>query len=330
MGAFKVPFFQLILYLHPHLIKWMNTLIVVIGPTGVGKSDISIKLAKHFQTEIISADSRQFYKELCIGTAVPDKADLQEIPHHFIQNKSIHDYYNVSSFEVEALALIDQLFQKVSPLILAGGSMLYLDTICNGIDDIPTVDAVTRNEVIKWYEQNGIDALRERLLELDPDYYNIVDLNNPKRMLHAVEICQMTEKTFTSFRTNTAKERPFKIIKIGINQDRTVLYERINQRVLKMIDAGLVEEARSVYPFRDLNSLNTVGYKELFAYFDGQYSLDEAIDLIQRNTRKYARKQLTWFRRDSQIKWFEPDQLSEIISYIEDKMMCASPHQSEA
>jgi len=298
----------------------MNTLIVVLGPTGVGKSDISIQLAKHYHTEIISADSRQFFKELCIGTAVPDKKDLSEIPHHFIQNKSIRDYYNVSSFEVEALALIDQLFQKVNPLILAGGSMLYIDTICNGIDDIPTVDTVTRNDVIKWYEQNGIEALRERLLKLDPDYYNIVDLNNPKRMLHAVEICQMTGRTFTSFRTNTAKKRPFRIIKIGINQDRKVLYERINQRVLKMIDAGLVEEARSVYPFRDLNSLNTVGYKELFAYFDGTCSLEEAIDLIQRNTRKYARKQLTWFRRDEQIVWFEPNQLSDIINYVDDKI----------
>lgn len=198
--------------------------------------------------------------------------------------------------------------------------MLYIDTICNGIDDIPTVDAVTRNDVIKWYEQNGIDALRALLLELDPDYYSIVDLNNPKRMLHAVEICQMTGSTFTSFRTNTAKERPFRIIKIGINQDRKVLYERINQRVLKMIDAGLVEEARSVYPFRDLNSLNTVGYKELFAYFDGACSLEEAIDLIQRNTRKYARKQLTWFRRDEQIAWFEPNQLADVISYIDKKI----------
>lgn len=298
----------------------MNTLIVVLGPTGVGKSDISIQLAKHYHTEIISADSRQFFKELCIGTAVPDKKDLNEVPHHFIQNKSIHDYYNVSSFEVEALGLIDQLFQTVNPLILAGGSMLYLDTICNGIDDIPTVDADTRNEVINWYEQNGIEALRERLLKLDPDYYNIVDLNNPKRMLHAVEICQMTGRTFTSFRTNTAKKRPFRIIKIGINQDRKVLYERINQRVLKMIEAGLVEEARSVYPFRDLNSLNTVGYKELFTYFDGTCSLDEAIDLIQRNTRKYARKQLTWFRRDNQIAWFEPNQLSDIINYVDDKI----------
>ena len=298
----------------------MNTLIVVLGPTGVGKSDISIQLAKHYRTEIISADSRQFYKELCIGTAVPSKRDLTEIPHHFIQNKSIHDYYNVSSFEVESLELLDTLFNRINPVILTGGSMLYLDTICNGIDDIPTVDVDTRKDVIEWYERNGIDALRNRLQELDPDYYTIVDLNNPKRMLHAVEICQMTGKTFTSYRTNSPKERPFMIIKIGINQDRSILYERINQRVLKMIDSGLVDEARKVYPFRELNSLNTVGYKELFSYFDGACSLEEAIDLIQRNSRKYARKQLTWFRRDLQIAWFEPGQLSDIIEYIDCKM----------
>jgi len=298
----------------------MNTLIVVLGPTGVGKSDISIQLAKHYRTEIISADSRQFYKELCIGTAVPSKRDLNEILHHFIQNKSIHDYYNVSSFEVESLELLDTLFNRINPVILTGGSMLYLDTICNGIDDIPTVDVDTRKDVIEWYERNGIDALRNRLQELDPDYYTIVDLNNPKRMLHAVEICQMTGKTFSSYRTNSPKERPFMIIKIGINQDRSILYERINQRVLKMIDSGLVDEARSVYPFRELNSLNTVGYKELFSYFDGACSLEEAIDLIQRNSRKYARKQLTWFRRDLQIAWFEPGQLSDIIEYIDCKM----------
>ncbi len=299
----------------------MNTLIVILGPTGVGKSDISIQIAKHYKTEIISADSRQFFKELCIGTAVPNSNDLIEIPHHFIQNKSIHDYYNVSSFEVEALELMERLFKKVNPLILVGGSMLYIDTICNGIDDIPTVDAETRASVIEWYEQNGIEALRLRLFKLDPDYYDIVDQNNHKRMLHAVEVCQMTGKTFTSFRTNSSKERPFKIIKIGINQDRKILYERINQRVIKMIELGLVEEARSVYQFRGLNSLNTVGYKELFSYFDGDCLLDEAIDQIQRNTRKYARKQLTWFRRDSQIRWFEPHQLMEVIKYIDNRMV---------
>jgi len=319
-GNFSGSLFLLILYLHPHLSNRMNTLIVVLGPTGVGKSDVSIQLAKHFHSEIISADSRQFFKELQIGTAVPPQSDLQSVTHHFIQNKSIHDYYNVSSFEVEALELIEQLFHSINPVILTGGSMLYLDTLCNGIDDIPTVDLATRKDVVDWFHENGLEALRRRLEELDPEYYSVVDQNNPKRMLHAVEIHQMTGRTFSSFRTNTRKERPFQIIKIGINIERSALYDRINRRVLKMIDEGLVEEARSVYPFRTLNSLNTVGYKELFDYFDGKFSLEEAIDLIQRNTRKYARKQLTWFRRDNQIEWFQPEQISEIIRYIEDKM----------
>jgi tRNA dimethylallyltransferase len=298
----------------------MDTLIVVLGPTGVGKSDISIQLAKHYHSEIISADSRQFFRELSIGTAVPSSYELQMVPHHFIQNKSIHDYYNVSEYEAEALHLINELFSKINPVILTGGSMLYVDTICNGIDDIPTVDPEVREDVIRWYEKNGIDAMRERLREVDPEYYQIVDLNNPKRLLHAVEIYQMTGMPFTSFRRKTIKERPFRIIKLGINQDRKVLYDRINERVLRMMDAGLLEEAKSVYPFRNLNSLNTVGYKELFSYLDGNCTLEEAVDLIQRNSRKYARKQLTWFRRDHQIEWFEPEQIQEIIEYVDQKM----------
>ncbi len=298
----------------------MDTLIIVLGPTGVGKSDISIQLAKHYHSEIISADSRQFFRELTIGTAVPSPDDLKMVPHHFIQTKSIHDYYNVSEYENEALQLISELFVRINPVVLTGGSMLYVDTICNGIDDIPTVDPEIRDEVIGWYEKNGIEALRQRLLEIDPEYYQIVDLNNPKRLLHAVEIHQMTGMPFTSFRKKTVKERPFRMIKIGINQDRKILYDRINERVLRMIDAGLLNEAKTVYPHRKLNSLNTVGYKELFSYLEGDCSLDEAIDLIQRNTRKYARKQLTWFRRDQQIKWFEPDQIQEIIDYVDQKM----------
>ena len=321
MGTLKSPSF---LYLSVSL--WLNqmirmdTLVVVLGPTGVGKSDISIQLAKHYHTEIISADSRQFFGELSIGTAVPSLEELKMIPHHFIQNKSIHDYYNVSEYEAEALQLISELFAKVSPIMLTGGSMLYVDTICNGIDDIPTVDPEVRDDVIKWYEKNGLEALQQRLLEIDPEYYHIVDLNNPKRLLHAVEIYQMTGMPFTSFRKKTVKERPFRIIKIGINQDRKVLYDRINQRVLRMMDAGLLEEAKTVYLYRHLNSLNTVGYKELFLHLDGDITLDEAVDLIQRNTRKYARKQLTWFRRDQQICWFEPEQIQEMISYIDQKM----------
>jgi tRNA dimethylallyltransferase len=298
----------------------MKTLIVVLGPTGVGKSAISIRLAKHYHTEIISADSRQIFRELCIGTAVPTTEELNVIPHHFIQTKSILDYYNVSEYEVEALSLISMLFETMDPLIVTGGSMLYVDTLCRGIDDIPNVSAEVRDEVIEWYKTYGLEALQQRLLEIDPEYYSIVDLNNHKRLLHAVEIHQMTGKPFTSFRKNTVRERPFRILKIGINQDRKVLYERINERVDRMIESGLVEEAKGVYTHRKLNSMNTVGYKELFSYLDGDCTMEEAIDLIKRNTRKYARKQLTWFRGDPEIKWFEPDQVLEIVSYTDERM----------
>ncbi|MBC8004513.1 MAG: tRNA (adenosine(37)-N6)-dimethylallyltransferase MiaA, partial [Verrucomicrobia bacterium] len=274
-----------------------HTLIVVLGPTGVGKSAVSIQLAQHYSTDIISADSRQLFRELSIGTAVPSREDLRSATHHFIQTHSIHDYYNVSEYETEAITLINQLFITKNPLILTGGSMLYIDTICKGIDDIPTISPEIRSQVIQWYEENGLEALQQRLLMLDPEYYHTADLKNAKRLLHAVEVCQMTGKTFTSFRKNTIRTRPFRILKIGINQQREVLYERINQRVDQMMEAGLLEEARSVYAYRDLNSLNTVGYKELFMYFDGTCTLDEAVDLIKRSSRKYARKQLTWFRK---------------------------------
>ena len=298
----------------------MNTLIVILGPTGVGKSAISILLAKYYSTDIISADSRQVFRELSIGTAVPNKEDLQSVCHHFIQTRSIHHYYNVSEYETEAIERINQLFKSKNPLILTGGSMLYIDTICKGIDDIPTVRPEIRKNVIDWYLVNGLEALQQRLLTLDPEYYSIVDLNNPKRLLHAVEVCQLSGKTFTSFRKNTIIERPFRILKIGINQNREILYHRINQRVDQMMEAGLLEEARSVYPYKGLNSLNTVGYKELFSYLDGNCTLEEAIDLIKCSTRKYARKQLTWFRKDTDIHWFEPDQIQEIITFTHDKL----------
>lgn len=298
----------------------MNTLIVILGPTGVGKSAISMELAKFYSTDIISADSRQLFRELSIGTAVPSKEDLKSVVHHFIQTRSIHHYYNVSEYETEAISLIQELFKTKNPLILTGGSMLYIDTICKGIDDIPTVTPEIRKRVVDWYQEHTLEALQQRLLTLDPEYYAIADLNNPKRLLHAVEICQMSGKTFTSFRTNTLRTRPFRILKIGINQQREVLYERINQRVDLMMEAGLLEEARSVFPYKNLNSLNTVGYKELFSYFEGNSTLEEAVDLIRRNSRKYARKQLTWFRRDADIHWFEPHQVQEIIDFTNDQL----------
>lgn len=298
----------------------MNTLIVVVGPTGVGKSKVSIQLAQHYNSEIISADSRQFFKEIRIGTAVPSEEELKLVPHHFIQTKSIQEYYNVSEYEVEALKLMHQLFSTKDVLILTGGSMLYVDTICKGIDDIPTVSPEIREDVVNWYQKHGLEVLQNRLRELDPEYYKIVDLKNPKRLLHAVEIAQMTGRPYSSFRRNTTKIRPFRILKIGINQERELLYQRINERVDEMMQAGLLDEARSVYQYRNLNSLNTVGYKELFGYFDGSCTLEEAIDLIKRNSRRYARKQLTWFRRDSEIKWFEPEQLAEIMSYIDHEL----------
>ncbi|HEY3373279.1 MAG TPA: tRNA (adenosine(37)-N6)-dimethylallyltransferase MiaA [Prolixibacteraceae bacterium] len=295
----------------------MNTLIVILGPTGVGKSAISIDLAKFYSTDIISADSRQLFRELTIGTAVPSPGELQAVDHHFIQSRSIHHYYNVSEYETEAIERINELFKTKNPLILTGGSMLYIDTICKGIDEIPTVTPEIRQEVMDWHREHGLEALQQRLLALDPEYYAIADLQNSKRLLHAVEVCQMTGQTFTSFRTNTVRERPFRILKIGINQQRELLYHRINQRVDQMMEAGLLEEARSVYPYKDLNSLNTVGYKELFSYFDGTCTLDEAVDLIKRSSRKYARKQLTWFRRDHNIHWFEPDQVEQIIAFTQ-------------
>lgn len=318
MGTLKSPFFFFNPYLcAPNELSGMKTLIVVLGPTGIGKSAVSIQLARHFRTEIISADSRQFFRELCIGTAVPSPEELNTVPHHFIRNKSIHEYYNVSNFETEALELLEKLFQSKNPVILSGGSMLYVDTVCKGIDDIPTVDPSIREEVTEWYHQNGLEALQDHLQQIDPDYYKIADLNNAKRLLHAVEIYRMTGRPISSFRKNSPKERPFRVVKIGLNQERETLYDRINKRVDLMMDAGLLEEARSVYPFRGLNSLNTVGYKELFSYFDGTCPLEEAVDLIKRNSRKYARKQLTWYRRDPDIRWFEPGQFQEIIDYAE-------------
>ncbi|MEN8118820.1 MAG: tRNA (adenosine(37)-N6)-dimethylallyltransferase MiaA [Bacteroidota bacterium] len=293
-----------------------NTLIVIVGPTGIGKTDLGIHLAQKLDTEIISADSRQFYNELKIGTAVPTNEELQKVKHHFIGNKSIHDYYNASSFEFEVIDLLSRLFKVKNPLILLGGSGMYVDAVCQGIDDLPEIDMEIRNHLIEKYENEGIESLRFELKKLDPDYYEVADLKNHKRLLKALEITMMTGQPYSSFRKKVIKKRDFSVLKIGLNIKRSVLYQRIDQRVDNMIENGLVKEAREFLPLKNLNSLNTVGYKELFPYFEGEYSLDRAIELIKRNSRRYAKRQLSWFNRDKEINWFNPDESEKIFSFV--------------
>ncbi len=297
-----------------------KTLIVLLGPTGIGKSDLASKIAQYYQTEIISSDSRQIYRELSIGTAVPPFEDLKKVKHHLVHSHSIHDYYSASRFEQDSLKILESIFDTKDVAIMTGGSMLYIDAVCKGIDDIPDADPKLRAELIEEYEEKGIEHLRMQLKGLDPAYYDQVDKKNHMRLLHAIEICLTTGKPYSSLRTQTAKERPFSILKIGINRDRAELYQRINHRVDIMIQQGLEEEARQVYELRHLNSLNTVGYKELFAFFDGEIDRDKAIELIKRNTRHYARKQLTWFRKDKNITWFKPENEKEIINFTNQEL----------
>lgn len=293
-----------------------KTLVVILGPTGVGKTDTCIRVAKHFNVPIINADSRQIFQEIPIGTAAPTQVQQQEIKHYFVGNHHLDDYYSASMYEQDVLSLLEKLFTSQDIALMSGGSMMYIDAVCNGIDDIPTVDEQTRQWMKQRLHDEGLPALVEELRQLDPIHYEFVDKNNPRRVVHALEICHMTGKTYTSFRTNKIKERPFQILKIGLNLPREELYQRINQRVLNMIQEGWVEEALKVYPKRELNSLHTVGYRELFDYLDGLYTLDEAIEKIQSNTRRYMRKQLTWFKRDQKIRWFSPNNIEEIINYI--------------
>ncbi|MDR3094441.1 MAG: tRNA (adenosine(37)-N6)-dimethylallyltransferase MiaA [Bacteroidales bacterium] len=290
-------------------------LLVLVGATAAGKTKAAIAVAQMLHTEIISCDSRQMYREMRIGTAVPDDEELSAVPHHFIGNLSIHDYYNVSMFEQECLALLDRLFMQHSVVIMTGGSGLYVDAVIRGIDDFPTVDADVRQTVAGWYETQGVEYLRRQLKMLDPEHFSRVDLSNHKRMMKAIEVCLQTGKPYSSFLTNIHRERPFNTVKIMLNRPREELFERINLRTTQMMNVGLLQEAERLYPFRHLNALNTVGYKELFDYMDGVHDLDTAITLIQRNTRRYAKRQLTWFARDTEMEWIHPEELSAKMTY---------------
>lgn len=281
----------------------MNTLLVLLGPTGVGKTEWSIRLAKALNTPVVSADSRQIYRGMQIATAAPTAEEQEQAAHFFVGTLSPETYYSASAYEQEVLSLLEELFKQHPVVILSGGSMMYIDAVCKGMDELPTVDEELRNQLRELYLREGLDPIRQQLKILDPLFYSQVDLKNPQRVIHALEICLMSGKPYSSLRTNPDKKRPFRIVKIGFTRDREDLYDRINRRVDAMVLEGLVEEARSFYPMRHLNSLNTVGYKELFRYFDGDWSLEQAIEKIKQHSRNYARKQLTWFRRDNMVHW---------------------------
>lgn len=283
-----------------------KTLLILTGPTGVGKTELSLRMAEMLHTEILSSDSRQLYADLPIGTAAPTDEQRARVPHHFVGTLSLTDYYSAARYEAEAIALLEQLFLKYDTVLLTGGSMMYLDAVCRGIDDIPTISDTVRAHMKKRLEEEGLETLCRELAIRDPEYYEIVDRKNHKRVVHALEIIETSGKTYTSFRKNSIKERPFRIIKIGLDRPREELFERINFRVDEMLKEGLLEEAKRVYPYRTLNSLNTVGYKEMFRVLDGKWELSFATERMKKNTRVYAKKQLTWFRRDPAIRWFHP------------------------
>ena len=293
-----------------------KTLIVITGPTAVGKTDLCMEIARRFDIPIINADSRQLFRELRIGTASPTPEQLAKVRHYFVGTLSIGDYYSASMYEQDVMTLLGQLFKTSDYALLSGGSMMYIDAVCNGIDDIPTVDEKTRTLMKRRLAEEGLEKLVEELKRIDPEHYEVVDRQNPRRVVHALEICHMTGQTYTSFRKAVKKQRPFEILKIGLNREREELYDRINRRVDSMMEQGLLKEAEEMLPYRQVNALNTVGYKELFSYFDGTWELDEAVERIKGNTRRYARKQLTWFKRDQQMKWFHPDEQEQIMKYI--------------
>jgi len=289
-------------------------LIVVTGPTAVGKTALTIELARHYGIPVINADSRQIFRELRIGTASPTEEQLRQARHYFVGTKSISDYYNASMYEQEVMELLKDSPTPIN--LLSGGSMMYIDAVCNGIDDIPTIRDDIRQEMKRRYETEGLDALCDDLQRLDPEHYKIVDRQNYRRVIHALEICYQTGRTYTSYRTQQKKPRPFRIVKIGLNRAREQLYQRINARVDEMMAEGLLDEVKTLLPYRQLNALNTVGYKEMFDYLDGRWPLEEAVERIKGNTRRYARKQLTWYKRDPEIRWFNPEEQQEIMAYI--------------
>lgn len=299
----------------------MNNLVVLLGPTGVGKTELGLRLAEHFGSPIISSDSRQVYKELPIGTAAPTNKQMARVKHYMVGMLSISDYYSASAFELDVISLLENLFKQQNIVLMTGGSMMYIDAVCDGIDDIPTVRPEIREELYRQYQEEGLAPILEELRRADPKHYGEVDRNNYKRVIHAVEICRQTGRPYSSFRTNRKKERPFNIIKVGLFREREELYNRINLRVNQMMDDGLLAEAQAVYPYRHLNALNTVGYKELFKYLDGEWNLDFAVEKIKRNTRVYARKQMTWFKRDNRIHWFHPEDEDEIMAFLKEKLI---------
>ena len=287
-----------------------KTLIVITGPTAVGKTKLTIELARHFNVPIINADSRQLFRGMEIGTAAPTDKERQQARHEFTGMLNLEDYYSASMFEQDVLSWLSQHFKEHDIALMSGGSMMYIDAVCNGIDDIPTIRDDIRTMMKQRLQEEGLEALCEELKRLDPEHYEVVDKKNTRRVVHALEICHQTGNTYTSFRRQQKKERPFHLIKIGLNRPREELYERINQRVDNMMEQGLEAEARKLYPQRQLNALNTVGY------MDGTWTLEEAIERMKGNTRRYARKQLTWFKRDKDMKWFHPDDKEQILNYI--------------
>ena len=294
----------------------MKTLVVLLGPTGVGKTEFSLSLAEFLGCPILNCDSRQLFSGMEIGTAAPTAEQLQRVRHYFVGTLQLEQYYSAAQYENDALLLTQELFRTHDTLLLSGGSMMYLDAVCKGIDDIPTISEEVRSEVKAQLKEKGLTALTQKLQELDPEYFAIVDKKNTRRVVHALEVCLMSGKTYTSFRTNNQKQRPFRILKIGLDRPREELFSRINARVDQMMADGLMEEVRHLLPYRHCNALNTVGYKELFRVIDGEWPLDMAVERIKKNTRVYAKKQLTWFRRDDSITWFHPDDIESIIQFF--------------